>query len=418
MGISKGHHRTASLALLLVAVQVFVSGSYASAADTTTAAEIEVWSVNLHIKNEMSEPRGTFFAKRLNQADIRPDIILVQEIPHKDAAEFSYQIDELQADINNRIGPGYNYKHAGLNSNNAIIWRSTRFDLVESITWQRFGAGDPENDEIANCIDYSDPDDPAPIEPGAPGRGLQIAVELKDKLHNPNKAVAAASVHFPGIPNDFERDDCMQVNFARMEDKLEALVPGVRWITAIGGDFNASPQDFPRGDEMGTADSTYRYEMKQDCWYRRTLYLNSTVTAWTPCKYPSQWTPNLQKPPSSMAYFDTVAVRHHRTEDLGNPTASICRQWTHPNNDHGARDRCDEDIVEGRAPTRRIDYIATSWENADDWTLGGSGTSSKWITRAQADPIGYPDDDPTKTYSDHRAVRATIKYGPETGDGL
>ncbi len=346
-------------------------------------AVVQVWQVNI----KQLERNWQGFIERMAVSDFKPDIIIVQELSN--AAGNSDFTRFLNA-VNERFAPtsyaGAHGDPSGIGTGEstfAVFWKTSRFSQTGVDRWTVMAGGSCSTPE------------------------KKLAVNLFDNLQGGN--LVAASVHFPpGMSTS-----CLDQNLATVHSKVGAL-QSVRRMTLIAGDLNQRP------DKHGELPSN-GLEADPDCWYRRFSAPHDS---------------------NSLASGNCVNTLHKKYTDVvwafpggggfNNPTpTSFCEQFTYSNDvgvpidANDVSNACTDVVGGGLAGNAgpngvldqgRIDYIWAGWMTPDGLTLKPSAPqAAALIEYASADlGLSFRDLQTATSYSDHRAVQATVRYAVGT----
>jgi hypothetical protein len=380
------------LFLLLASLGAAGLGSRRATAETSGRNQIQVWTANIRKMNHIGPNVWRKFVDRMSRHDVDPDLIALTEICNQDRGGVPLNdVFEFIVYLEGITGDQFDYMHSGdpgtecEEANSMVVWREARFELANRPHAKRWSSfTDTEKDKNVRCS-KSD------------GNNLaQVAVALRDKRQQ--KTLIFSSVHVPVS----HASVCINENVAFMDHVFEEL-RSERPLTIVGGDFNqmAQHESDTSGDEqlIGT-------QLDPSCWYRSLNLL--TVDDLSRCVSEPKHVPRRYSANSDY-YVDTVHVRHlGLTPGTAHP--SICDEWTH-NRKFAARGTActdisgKQDVPDGLSDRGRIDYIFARWEKPNGNALPLDATTAQGlVTDAAADKP------PPPRYSDHRAVRALIRW--------
>ena len=387
--VARTRRRSLDVAALAIAALVLAPDVAAAGPDG-----LQVWTANLRKMNHQGNPElWKKFVDLVDSYRAKPDIIALTEICNNSyGGGPGNDVDEFLRKLERATGVLYEGRHAGrvgrpcTEANSMLVWRDRRFDLTRRNPLARWNVytENPRDDD--NKCTQND------------GHNLrQIAVALRDKRQR--RIVVASSVHVHVI----DARKCINENAVYMDRVFEDLRRR-RPLTIVAGDFNQPPQrEKPRsGDEAAAG-----MEVDPACWYRSLSMLSvgdrRQCTASKPRAYGHYV-------PRSDRYIDAVQAQHHGAAP-GAMEPGICNEWTHSKNFSGRGTACTdisgpEDVPDGLMDRGRIDQIWARWEH--------SGGRARRFTFDQATRLfaraGADGKTQSPRYSDHRAVRAVVRW--------
>lgn len=368
-------------AVMATAVVSFGSDGPAAASTASASNHLKVWTINAKQLDPQKDWKQVLDV--MDQHNIKPDIILVQEVSDIDKADNDSLVDanQFRNAVQTRFGNTnqvYRYRHAR-DAANMVVWRTPRLEIKNSNT------STTSTDNELRWVSYK------PVDGACNGTGSkQMAVRLWDMEQR--RSVVAASVHFP--------PKCEGKNMRRLDAALENNWP-VRQLTFIGGDLNSHPQTDTKTPETGK-------QPNPDCWYRTTSRTHDNTRNGSAC--------HTQRPEADQ-YYDSVWLDTHDLDDGASrdPVENdICNQWTYRPAAANGGTACTDNPDDGDNNVRdgsRIDYIWVRWE------YGGGGFKAiseadarDMITRATADLWSCTSLCDRPAYSDHKAVSAFVRW--------
>ncbi|HEX2088247.1 MAG TPA: hypothetical protein VHF89_21345 [Solirubrobacteraceae bacterium] len=361
--------RTSTAAAAALALALLLGTAPVAGAMTTTPND-RVFVIYVNIgwnSNLASEYSSLDFFRRIadperkpNESDAapldyKPDIVLANEVPHGSASDGDWH-DKFgfRNKLEEYVGGQWSWFHSDQGAT-AVFFRSDRFEAVGHHSWSELTGDDCSGSAKGNN---------------------EIAVKLRPFHKEAN--VIASSVHFEKTATR----SCLAQNLARANSQIENQW-GTRPLTLLGGDFNEKPE--PEKQE-GAGNRDWRIEDEPACWW---LDFNADDN----CTAPAGW------------YYDTVRARNWSPAAPGD----ICSEWTRENSSRLSNENADQCDSE----KSRIDYIWARWEGSG----GSPQTTDGRIEGASADRGFWNkpgttegEDAQTRRYSDHRAVRAVVRF--------
>jgi hypothetical protein len=359
------------------------------------ADSIVVWNTNLKMGCGGDPWAERQFFTRMSEYNLRPDIVLAQEVPGRIGCDRRADFDNW---LEETTGSSYGYMQARTQSGDCdpqqdagcvissiiVAFRQPRFEAVtladgspDKLLWAPYWEGANGTIECERNYDGEPDGDPTQVSDGQ----REIAVRLHDNAQNKN--LIAASFHISSHigPNQATDDNedfrCVAQNLKRINYLFNTragwdTVP----LTIIGGDHNEQPGKLRNRNETTLA-----------CWYQAQSMQDLSAPDCTAPEYQFEG-----------GYYDPVRVNH---------LSDICTQWTHTNPSDGNPTNAQNDsCASGRD---RIDLIWVRWKDASgnprDLLNPDGAFSGASVDR------GYSGTDSTiNRYSDHRAVTATVRW--------